>query len=287
MFAARMLPFFKPCRGWRITLALLLGAGLDARAQWTLESTATASSPEPGITHTVQTVREASGGGRATLHFVGFEERAHNLRVIDQGPTGRASLAESMQQHGCLAGINGGYFHPDFEPVGLLVSDGRVIRGPQRAKLLSGALVVTENHLKLLRSTDPLPGQNARQALQSGPYLVDGAKPVAGLNNGRSARRTAILTSGKGGWALASTSALTLAELGAILAQPALLPGGMKVERALNLDGGSSTAMWVRQPGGAPFSIGEFGIVRDFVGIVPRNRPAVGKKGQVPDKAGF
>lgn len=248
--------------------ALLLWAAAEARAEWKLAGTEAAPSPGEGVTHSVQRVTRA--GGEATLHFVSFEAAAHHLRVIDQGPAGRESLAEAMLRTGCLAGVNGGYFHPDFEPVGMLVSDGKIIRGPQRAMLLSGALVVTRNHMKLLRATDPLPGKNAQQALQSGPFLVEGGKAVAGLNEVRSARRTALAMGGKGRWALVSASALTLAEIGAILAEPALLPGGLKVERALNLDGGSSTALWVRQPGAAPFSMGEFGVVRDFVGIVPR-----------------
>ena len=68
-----------------------------------------------------------------------------------------------------------------------------------------------------------------------------------------------------------SSSSVTLAELGVILADPALVPTGMKIKRALNLDGGSSTALWVQRPGAeAPFYLSEFGIVRDFVGIVPR-----------------
>lgn len=255
----------------RLLAALLLcGAAAEARAEWKLAGTEAAPSPAGGVTHSVQRVEQAGGNGGATLHFVVFEAESHHLRVIDQGPMGRESLAEAMLRTGCLAGVNGGYFHPDFEPVGMLVSDGKIVRGPQRAKLLSGALVVTRQHMKLLRATDPLPGKNALQALQAGPFLVEGGKAVAGLNEVRSARRTAVAMGGMGRWALVSSSRLTLAELGAILAEPALLPGGLKVERALNLDGGSSTALWVRQPGAAPFSIGEFGIVRDFIGIVPR-----------------
>lgn len=250
---------------------LLLCAGGHARAEWKLTGTEAAPSPGEGVTHSVQKVVQAGGSAEATLHFVSFEADSHHLRVIDQGPTGRESLADAMQRTGCLAGVNGGYFHPDFEPVGMLVSDGKVIRGPQRAKLLSGALVVTQHHVRLMRSTEPLPGKNALQALQSGPFLVEGGKAVAGLNDVRSARRTAVATSGKGRWALVSSSSLTLAEFGAILAQPDLMPTGLKVERALNLDGGSSTALWVRQPGAAPFSVGEFGVVRDFVAIVPRS----------------
>lgn len=264
-----MRSIIRPSR--HLLAALLLCAGADARAEWKLAGTEAAPSPGEGVTHSVQRVVQAGGsGGEATLHIVAFEADSHQLRVIDQGSAGRESLAAAMQRTGCLAGVNGGYFHPDFEPVGMLVSDGKIIRGPQRAKLLSGALVVTRHHLKLLRATDPLPGKNALQAVQSGPFLVEGGKAVAGLNAARSARRTAVAMGAKGRWALVSSSALTLAELGAILAEPALLPAGLKIERALNLDGGSSTALWVRQPGAAPFSIGEFGVVRDFIGIVPR-----------------
>ncbi len=106
--------------------------------------------------------------------------------------------------------------------------------------------------------------------MQCGPFLVEGGKAEPGLNNIRSARRTAVFTADRHTWGLVSTSALTLEELGAILADPALLPGELKVERAINLDGGSSTGMWAAQPGQpAPFYLHEIGIVRDFVGVVP------------------
>jgi uncharacterized protein YigE (DUF2233 family) len=257
-----------------LILAMILPS-FPACAEWKLANSETLPAPGDGVTHICQTLRasEAFGGRQATLHFVGFKAHKHSLKVFDQGLTGRSTLGDVMQQNRCLAGVNGGYFQPDFEPVGMLVSDGRIIRGPQHAKLLSGALVVTTNHIKLLRSTDPLPGKNAQHALQAGPFLVDGGKTVPGLNDARNARRTVILTDGKGDWALVSSSALTLAEIGLILAEPSLLPHNLKVDRALNLDGGSSTSLWVAKPGGAsPFYISEFGIVRDFVGIVPRSK---------------
>ena len=147
------------------------------------------------------------------------------------------------------------------------------MRGPSHARLLSGALIVTDHHITLRRSTEPLPGTHARHAVQSGPFLVENGRPVPGLNNVRSARRTAVFTDGSRRWGLVSTTALTLEELGTVLADPALLPGGLKIAHALNLDGGSSTSLWVQQPGQPPVSLREFGIVRDFVGIVPREGP--------------
>jgi uncharacterized protein YigE (DUF2233 family) len=268
----RLAPVLRLAAG----LLLAVAGAQSAHAQWRLESSEALPAPAPGMAHYAQSVArpaEAAGNpsAHATIHFVSFSAREYTFRVFDQGTLGRSRLAEAMAANGhCLAGTNGGYFQPDFEPVGLLLADGHLVHGPGHARLLSGALVVTGNHIRLLRSTEPLPGKNARDAVQCGPFLVDGGKAVAGLNNVRSARRTAVLTGPAGEWALVSSSALTLQELGEILADPALLPAGLHAERALNLDGGSSTALWARQPGAEPYSTPEFGIVRDFIGIVAR-----------------
>ena len=251
-----------------LACSLLAALPSPGRAEsWKLSGGETLPASE-GLSHHVQTLTR--GDDTATLHFVSFDAAHHTFAVYDQGEAGRASLAETMTANHCLAGANGGYFQPDFDPVGLLVSDGRLVHPPSRARLLSGALVVTNHHITLRRSTEPLPGQHARQAVQCGPFLVEGGRLVPGLNNARSARRTAVFTDGRRRWGLVSTTALTLEELGTVLADAALLPGGLKIEHALNLDGGSSTSLWVEQPGQAPASIREFGIVRDFVGIVPR-----------------
>ena len=258
-----------------LPVLLSVATAQSAVAQWKLESSVALPEPAKGVAHHVQSLLGPmpTGGaapGHATLHFVTFSAREYTFRVFDQGTMGRSRLAEIMQSRHCLAGTNGGYFQPDFDPVGLVLADGQLVHRPSHSRLLSGALVVTGNHIRLLRSTEPLPGKNAREAVQSGPFLVDGGQASAGLNNVRSARRTAVLTDGHGEWALLTSSAVTLEELGAILADPALLPDGLHAERALNLDGGSSTALWVQQPGAEPYSAPEFGIVRDFVGVVGR-----------------
>ena len=266
-----------------VSLAFALALAADwmfapvANAQWKVAGSEVLPAAE-GITHSCQTLQRTGGGEgllgprKETVHFVCFNTRRYTFRVIDQTLTGREGVGEVLQKNHCLAGTNGGYFAPDFEPVGLLLSDGHLINRPQRSpRVLTGALIVSPNHISFRRATEPLPGKNASQAVQAGPFLVEDGKLVEGLNNLRTARRTAVVTDGENEWGLVSTSSVTLEELGSILADPALTPGGMKIRRALNLDGGSSTALWVQRPAGAaPFYISEFGIVRDFVGIVPK-----------------
>jgi hypothetical protein len=105
-------------------------------------------------------------------------------------------------------------------------------------------------------------------ALQCGPFLVDGGKRIRSLDNSRSARRTFAVVGTTGHAALGVCSDVTLAEMSEILSLPKLA-GDVKIQRALNLDGGSSTAFWFARANGGAFSISEQKGVRDFVVIFP------------------
>jgi hypothetical protein len=61
---------------------------------------------------------------------------------------------------------------------------------------------------------------------------------------------------------------VTLAQLAKILATAGITPD-LKVQRALNLDGGSSSAFWFAGER-EPFSISEQKTVRNFLGVAPK-----------------
>ncbi len=165
----------------------LLAAVPRAQAEpWKLDRQRSRSPPPRACRSTSRPM--ARGGDSATLHFVSFDAAHLSFAVYDQGATGRGTLGDAMTANHCLAGTNGGYFQPDFEPVGLLVAEGKLVRGPSRARLLSGALVVTGHHIALRRSTEPLPGTHAHEAIQSGPFLVEGATAGARPQQRRAAR---------------------------------------------------------------------------------------------------
>jgi hypothetical protein len=88
------------------------------------------------------------------------------------------------------------------------------------------------------------------------------------LNDVRSARRSFVFTGGADRAALGFCSSVTLAEAGEILATAGIVPD-LKVQRALNLDGGSSSAFWFNGENG-PVSIRELKRVRNFVVVVPK-----------------
>ena len=91
-------------------------------------------------------------------------------------------MAQAAQAHGALAGVNGGYFKPDQTPLGLVMSRGVVLHPMENAKILTGVLSVTERGATLLRTGEFKPSGRVREALQSGPFLVDHGAAVAGFN---------------------------------------------------------------------------------------------------------
>ncbi len=208
-----------------------------------------------------------------------FDAKTHLLRVVDN-PGGASDLATAMQARGCIAGVNGGYFHPDWTPLGLVIADGRTLHRLERSALLTGLLVAAPGKFDVVRVKAYKAGWT--QALQAGPFLVEFGRPVEGLEATREADRTAIATDGLGHGALVSSTPLTLAAFGELLAQPGAVPG-LRVVRALNLDGGSSSAFWAK---GSDLARPSLGAVRNFVAIaanpVVAKKPRPARKGKRP-----
>jgi len=246
-----------------LTAAILVLSLAAARGEWTAASPETEKSFVAAVEHRRIVLGDATLGEEATLDLALFSTKNATLRVVDN-PNGSDDLAAAMRRTRGVAGVNGGYFDPQDAPVGLLISEGKLIAPFRKARLLSGVLVVTKTRVDLLRSSEYSSRKNVIAAVQCGPFLVDGGKPIAGLDNTRPARRTFVLTTGSDRVAIGFCSTVTLAQLGDILATPEL-----KTQRALNLDGGSSSAFWFAGERGA-FSIAEQKTVRDFVIVTPK-----------------
>src|SRR5256885_2833938 len=246
-----------------LTVALLLGLLASLRAAWDVTSSETDGSSVGGLEHRRIVFRDNASSEDATLDLALFSAKSATVRVVDN-PNGDYDLAAAMRRSRGSAGVNGGYFDPQNAPVGLLISDGKLIAPLRKARLLSGVFVATKSRVDLLRSGEYSSRKNVTAAVQCGPFLVDGGRPVAGLNKTRPARRTFVLTSGPERAAIGFCSTVKLAQLGDILATPEL-----KVRRALNLDGGSSSAFWFAGERGV-FSIPEQKTVRDFVIVTPK-----------------
>jgi hypothetical protein len=242
---------------------LILALVHAAPGAWTVDQSVPLPAPAK-VTFTRIDVR--NGERQARIHAVAFSAQDCTFALMDD-PDGAYDLASAARKRSALAAVNGGYFHPNRTPLGLRIRQGKEIHPLEKAKLLSGLLTVSGGRIALLRTGEFKRTNALREAVQAGPFLVDRNRPVTGLNGTRSAQRTAIIAGPQQQFGLVVISHTTLAEAAAILATPSLL-GNWNVTRALNLDGGSSTGLWVA--GENPFYQREWRDVRDFVAIVPK-----------------
>ena len=210
-----------------------------------------------------------SDGRTIRLAGVTFSASKSIFHVLDNPPENRRSLSAALAAIGAVAGSNGGYFHKDFTPLGLAVSRGETIHRFERARLLSGVLAVRRGQIELVRSGKFKSGSDVQEALQAGPWLVEKGAPVAGLDDTRNARRTIVANDGKGQWALIAASSITLADVSRLLCAKGIT-GPFKITNALNLDGGSSTALQAGLPPEILVDITALGPVRNYLTIGPR-----------------
>jgi hypothetical protein len=239
-----------------------------AQGQWTQISSQSEPSLARGLEHRYIVAEDSASGDRASIELAVFSMKSCRLRVIDQPSEPRVDLEEAVTRGNFLAAVNGGYFDPDYKPIGLLVVDGTIIAPLQKARLLSGVLSASAKKVQISRVAEFSMAQKPDAAVECGPMVVDLGKSVRGLESTRAARRTFAAVGAGDKAALGFCSDVTLSDLSNILASISI--PDFKVQRALNLDGGSSSAFWFKRANGSAFSIAEQKPVRDFVAIVPK-----------------
>lgn len=246
-------------------LALSLETGLQA--QWRIASQSAPAALTGGAVHVRRAV---SGPADVELQLVFFEAAKCDLRVIDQPQRVSAgSLGDAMRSGNYIAGCNAGYFTPEFAPLGLVISNSTRAGSFQKSSLLGGMVVVRKGRPTLLWRDEYVEQKAVTELVQAGPRLVNGGKPVAGLDATKRRARTFIVTDCAGKWAIGICDRASLRELSDILATDAIVPE-LEVERALNFDGGSSTGLWFRRADGKESYSREFATVRNFLAVLPR-----------------
>jgi len=236
-----------------------------ASADWHVVRTADDPSTVASLVHRHVDLQQSETGQRAILDLALFSTSSCTLRVIDN-PDASSNLSAAMRRADCLAAVNGGFFDSDFAPLGLRIIDRKITSRLTRGRLLTGILA-SNNATQIFRVGEFPSRRKWNAAVECGPFLIDRTKPVRGLEATRSARRTFAAIGSNDRAALGYCPSATLAALAKILATPI---GDFKIQRALNLDGGSSSAFWLKRDGAGVFYYPEEKPVRDFVGVVPR-----------------
>lgn len=203
------------------------------------------------------------------VQVVVFDPRQFDLKVIDQPEdwSGGNRMTDSMRAAAAVAGVNGGFFTPEFKPMGLMIASGQRTGAWQTGPLLTGAVVVTSQP-QLLWNAEVNP-EGASELVQAGPRLVDDGQAVTGLDSKKRSTRTFIANDGGNQWLLGLAHNITLSELAELLTTPGVMPA-FTVHRALNLDGGHSSALYYRTNDGREHTHPGWSTVRNYLGIVPK-----------------
>jgi len=253
----------------RSSVVLLLGwsfvCATGADAQWLQRDSRIEPSIATGIVHHHIVLENSSTGAEAILELAKFAQKSAHLHLLDN-PDGDDS-GTALNRENIVAGVNGGYFDENFAPLGLRIGDGRRLSPLVKGRLLTGVVVASGLKIQILRVNEFSKTPSPAMAIQCGPFLIDRGAAVAGLDPKHRARRSFVSVTGAGDIVIGYCSDASLAEL------PKILIAGMsdtKIQRALNLDGGSSSAFWFKRKDGSVLSIPEQKRVRDFLAVTPR-----------------
>ncbi len=191
--------------------------------------------------------------GVADLHVYRLAQKSVEMRVLEQlGPSGSAADQVGAAAKASLV-INGGFWwikdDASLAPNGLLIVDGKKRAPSKKCSVCGGVLYADKNGAHLERSGTAVPAKGTQTALQSGPVLVaPGGKVGMRKAGGPEAGRSVICLAGDSIYVFAIFNPLTLQETGQLLQAPAA-EGGFGCDRAINLDGGTSTQVYVDLPG--------------------------------------
>jgi len=187
----------------------------------------------------------APGGVNERLTIVRLDPSAVHFRVHydPDNPLTMRGWAERLQP---LLVVNGGYFTPENETTGLLVSDGK--KWGAAYGDFAGLFAVTADEqvsVRWLKDHPYDPAEPLAQGVMSFPVLVKPGGVMgfpADADEGTPARRTVVAQDFGGRILLivAPRGYLGLHELAVFLAE-----SDLGIDVALNLDGGYSTGLWL------------------------------------------
>ena len=214
---------------------------------------------------TVTQVQDAEAGFSAVLITVPPADN-HGFFLLD---VPQKQFGDTIRNHWNPARdqfmINGGYFNKDFSPTGQCRIDGNSIKKGRSPSLYGfvaldakGGLHVFTRHSKLAAYPT---------LLQSGPFVIaPGGRVGIRSRTGYQARRTLVGMTRAGEVVILVVDPIYLIDLAQVVHKR--LP---QIERLLNLDGGSSTALMV-----AGHSVINRSAVRNYLGKLrdtPHNKP--------------
>ncbi len=163
------------------------------------------------------------------------------LRLTAKGSKQGMSVSDLAKGSDALVAVNGNFFDPQYRTQGLLRSNGKTLSRFKRADW--GVFSIHKDKASIVhtRSWKPETEKSAEFAIQCGPRLVVNGR-VLSLKP-QWARRTAIGVEANRRFVL-----LVVVNKQILTSELALVMKGIGARYAVNLDGGSSSQLWMPKP---------------------------------------
>jgi uncharacterized protein YigE (DUF2233 family) len=198
----------------------------------------------PGFQYRKITVKK--GFFPSTLHAFKINLKKYRLSLVMAKDHHRQALSAQnfANKHQALLAINGGFFSPDFTPLGLRINNGE-LRNPMKRTSWWGVFYVRNARPYIVKQRAFRKLSNISFAIQGGPRLIANGR-VLKLKPGAAERSAVGITRDHQIVIVATNnSRMTTTELARIMATPNAR-GGLSCVNALNLDGGSSTQLYAK-----------------------------------------
>lgn len=158
----------------------------------------------------------------------------------------RTDISSLAQQEKSLLAINANFFDTDGQALGLIIKNRKKLRELHRGgNLLTGIFLVEDSKPKIVHRNN-FSSSNVSLALQAGPRLIAGGKPLKLSSPNSSSRRSGIALDKTGNVIIFITKVrfpgVSLSQIQALLME-------LEVQEALNFDGGSSSQLYLNIPG--------------------------------------
>ncbi len=242
--------FWRACALFSLSFILLL-AGCDGvptitialNGQTPTSTSNTWHTVAPGIEVRSETWKSPSTATISdTVSIVRFNLH-HVTLSVDYQPDQPLSMQQWMQKEQAAAIINGGYFDGLDHATALVISNGQASGTSYQG--FGGMLDVTSRgtvQLRSLRDQPYDPSEGLLQATQCTPMLLENGKRTQFNSDTKTSPRSVVALDKQGSLLFIASPGLafTLDDMATLLAS-----SDLNLETALNLDGGSSTGLYV------------------------------------------
>lgn len=179
------------------------------------------------------------------IHYLFFNQNDYDFSILEQEKKSREqwqSIESIASKHKVTASINGGFFTPEGNPLGVSIINSNKSGSLNYSSIGSGAFIVNRNNIpNLIRRNKISSYKNPKYLIQSGPFLIENGKPIK-VKQSEPRPRSFIANDASGNWLIAMVENISLNDLIKLLNEEKIAQ--FNIKNALNLDGGRSSQIY-------------------------------------------